>query len=197
MEDLGSRNGCRINGNPLKELTELADGDRIRIGTQELVFSEVREQSQVHHHRKTGSLCYCGACNAAYPQEMDRVPALRILRARREPGELQTISTTKHAAIAPRTRPHLRCTSALLTSRRGEHQLGDLGRAEQAHGRPPVAGAAADVDLRAIVMSMQARDVGLVQRAPERQKARFARRGCAPRAEGPRRLRAASTIWLG
>ena len=75
MEDLGSRNGCRINGNHLKELTELADGDRIRLGTQELVFSEVvREQSHVHHHRKTGSLCFCGTCNAAYAQEMDNCP---------------------------------------------------------------------------------------------------------------------------
>jgi predicted component of type VI protein secretion system len=74
MEDLGSRNGCRINGNPLKEPTVLADGDRIRIGTQELVFSEVREQSQVHHHRKTGSLCFCGTCSAAYAQEMDACP---------------------------------------------------------------------------------------------------------------------------
>jgi predicted component of type VI protein secretion system len=74
MEDLGSRNGCRVNGNPVKDLTELADGDRIRIGTQELVFSEMREQSQVHPHRKTGSLCFCGQCKAAYAQEMDACP---------------------------------------------------------------------------------------------------------------------------
>jgi predicted component of type VI protein secretion system len=74
IEDLGSRNGCRINGNPLKEPSALADGDRIRIGTQELVFSEVREQSQIHHHRKTGSLCFCGTCSAAYAQEMDTCP---------------------------------------------------------------------------------------------------------------------------
>jgi predicted component of type VI protein secretion system len=75
IEDLGSRNGCRVNGNYVKTLTTLCDGDRIRIGTQELVLSEVREQSQiVHHNRKTGSLCFCGACNAAYAQEMDSCP---------------------------------------------------------------------------------------------------------------------------
>jgi len=100
MEDLGSRNGCRINGNPLKELTELADGDRIRIGTQELVFSEVREQSQVHHHRKTGSLCYCGACSAAYAQEMDACPHCGSTAR----GKTQSTSTDFDDEATPQSR---------------------------------------------------------------------------------------------
>jgi hypothetical protein len=73
IEDVGSRNGCRVNGIHVKEATELGDGDRIRIGTQELVLSEVRATSQVVH-RQTGSLCYCGSCRAAYAREMDSCP---------------------------------------------------------------------------------------------------------------------------
>jgi len=73
FEDLGSRNGCRINGSYIRGSVELSDGDRIRIGTQELVFSEVRTNSQVHY-RQTGSICYCAGCHAAYAKEMDWCP---------------------------------------------------------------------------------------------------------------------------
>lgn len=73
FEDLGSRNGCRINGSYVREPTELSDGDRIRIGTQELVFSEVHTNSHVHY-RQTGSICYCASCHAAYAKEMDWCP---------------------------------------------------------------------------------------------------------------------------
>jgi predicted component of type VI protein secretion system len=73
FEDLGSRNGCRINGIPVKKAIRLEDGDRIRIGTQELVLSEVKATSAVIH-RQTGSLCFCGSCRAAYAKEMDSCP---------------------------------------------------------------------------------------------------------------------------
>jgi hypothetical protein len=74
LEDLGSRNGCRVNGIPVKEPTELSDGDRIRIGTQELVLSEVRPATSQVIHRQTGSLCFCAGCRAAYAKEMDSCP---------------------------------------------------------------------------------------------------------------------------
>jgi predicted component of type VI protein secretion system len=73
LEDLGSRNGCRVNGKYIKGVVELREGDRIRIGTQELVVSEVLATSQIVH-RATGSLCFCGACRAAYAKEMDSCP---------------------------------------------------------------------------------------------------------------------------
>jgi len=72
IEDLGSRNGCRVNGTHIRGVTELHDGDRIRLGTQELVLSEVR--ATAHVNRQTGSLCYCGVCKAAYPKEMQECP---------------------------------------------------------------------------------------------------------------------------
>jgi predicted component of type VI protein secretion system len=74
LEDLGSRNGCRVNGTPVRGTKELTDGDRIRIGTQELVLSEVRAATSQVIHRQTGSLCFCGACRAAYAKEMDSCP---------------------------------------------------------------------------------------------------------------------------
>jgi predicted component of type VI protein secretion system len=106
MEDLGSRNGCRVNGNPLKEPTELADGDRIRIGTQELVFSEMREQSQVHHHRRTGSLCFCVVCKSAYAQEMDACPHCGSTARGESPSSTNdfddgTPSRRRHASAPP------------------------------------------------------------------------------------------------
>jgi hypothetical protein len=73
LEDLGSRNGCRVNGVLVKGPVELADGDRIRLGTQELVFTDMQTSSEVHR-RVTRSLCYCGNCGAAYGQEVDRCP---------------------------------------------------------------------------------------------------------------------------
>jgi hypothetical protein len=73
LEDLGSRNGCRVNGVHVKHPVELTDGDRIRLGTQELVFSDMQTSSDVHR-RITRSLCYCASCRAAYGQEVDRCP---------------------------------------------------------------------------------------------------------------------------
>jgi predicted component of type VI protein secretion system len=74
LEDLGSRNGCRVNGVPVREPTALNDGDRIRIGTQELVLSEVRAATSQVIYRQTGSLCFCGSCRAAYAKEIDSCP---------------------------------------------------------------------------------------------------------------------------
>ena len=72
IEDLGSRNGSRVNGAIIKTPTKLVDGDRIRLGTQELVVGEVRNRTSVG--RDTGSLCYCASCRAAYAREMDTCP---------------------------------------------------------------------------------------------------------------------------
>src|SRR5580693_6435434 len=43
VEDLKSRNGVKVNGQAIKGETAIKDGDRLRIGTQELVFCEIDE----------------------------------------------------------------------------------------------------------------------------------------------------------
>ncbi len=74
VEDLGSRNGIKVNGMPAKGPTRLKDGDRIRIGTQELVFCEI-PIGATSVAKTTGFLRYCAACRLPYPQELAACPA--------------------------------------------------------------------------------------------------------------------------
>jgi hypothetical protein len=73
IEDLGSRNGSRVNARLIRGQQVLKDGDRIRIGTQELVFSEV-ESVQLATNKQTGFLCHCSSCRLPYPEEMGACP---------------------------------------------------------------------------------------------------------------------------
>ena len=52
--DLGSRNGVRVNGNLIQEETLLHDQDRVRLGTQDLVFLAVDEQAGGSLPKATG-----------------------------------------------------------------------------------------------------------------------------------------------
>ncbi len=72
-EDLSSRNGLKINGLGLRGPTRLKDGDRVRIGTQELVFCEVN-QNAVPNAKTTGFLRHCARCRIPYPQEVSACP---------------------------------------------------------------------------------------------------------------------------
>ncbi|WP_394838319.1 FHA domain-containing protein [Pendulispora rubella] len=74
FEDLGSRNGVKVNGTALRGSVRLKDGDRLRIGTQELVFCEV-ETGIAPPAKTTGFLRYCAACRLPYPQELAACPA--------------------------------------------------------------------------------------------------------------------------
>lgn len=74
IEDLGSRNGVKVNGQPFKGTTPIKDGDRLRIGTQELVFCELAEGSGPVAAKTTGFLRHCARCRMPYPQEMLACP---------------------------------------------------------------------------------------------------------------------------
>jgi len=76
-EDLGSRNGVKINGVaiPARKTAPLKDGDRLRIGTQELVFCTVGTAVNSPSAKTTGFLRYCASCRLPYPQEMVACPA--------------------------------------------------------------------------------------------------------------------------
>lgn len=73
LYDLNSRNGVKLNGHGVKEPTELKDGDRLRIGTQELVFCRV-EQAPNASAKTTGFLRHCARCRMPYPQEAGACP---------------------------------------------------------------------------------------------------------------------------
>ena len=72
--DLGSRNGVRVNGRPVPSRGEcpLKDGDRIRIGTQELGFAVV--QGRELPGRTTGFMRMCNACGTPYPEGAGTCP---------------------------------------------------------------------------------------------------------------------------
>ena len=65
IEDLGSRNGTQLNGRPLPGRAVLRDGDRIRLGTQELVF--LVPESTHRNFRTTSGLRFCARCAVPYP----------------------------------------------------------------------------------------------------------------------------------
>ncbi|MEM9191009.1 MAG: FHA domain-containing protein [Myxococcota bacterium] len=85
IRDLGSRNGVRINGRKIDGEVELNDGDRIRLGTQELVFSVVGTGSR--EAKPTGFMRTCHACGVPYPEVAPRCPHCGALP---EPGEEET-----------------------------------------------------------------------------------------------------------
>ncbi|MBN9167002.1 MAG: FHA domain-containing protein [Myxococcales bacterium] len=74
LYDLNSRNGVKLNGHGIKEPTELKDGDRLRIGTQELVFCRV-ESAPNASAKTTGFLRHCARCRMPYPQEAGACPS--------------------------------------------------------------------------------------------------------------------------
>jgi FHA domain len=73
VEDLESRNGVKVNGATIKEPTSLKDGDRLRIGTQDLVFCRV-DPVGAAHAKTTGVLRLCANCRLPYPREMLQCP---------------------------------------------------------------------------------------------------------------------------
>jgi FHA domain len=73
IEDLGSRNGVRVNGTPIRGLAPLRTGDRVRIGTQDLMFT-CMEDTAPAHARTTGKLRLCVTCRCPYPREMVACP---------------------------------------------------------------------------------------------------------------------------
>jgi len=72
IEDLRSRNGTQLNGRPLVGQAILKDGDRIRIGTQELVF--LIPGAAKRNFRTTSGLTLCGGCSIPYPSSSAQCP---------------------------------------------------------------------------------------------------------------------------
>ena len=73
VEDMKSRNGIKVNGEAVKAARALKDGDRLRIGTQELVFCQLADMPR-DANKITGHLRYCSRCHLPYPQEVPACP---------------------------------------------------------------------------------------------------------------------------
>jgi hypothetical protein len=74
IEDLDSRNGVFVNGTRAQGAVKLADGDRLRIGRQELVLGVSLADSD-RSAFKTGSMCYCAQCGVPFALALARCPA--------------------------------------------------------------------------------------------------------------------------
>ena len=98
IEDLGSRNGLHINGRPIEGVHTLADGDRIRIGSHEIVFSCVEVQPQRTRSRTpdTGFKWRCAQCGRLYPTDLDVCPECGELTPRDERTLTGTGGGTDH-----------------------------------------------------------------------------------------------------
>jgi hypothetical protein len=72
IEDLKSRNGTQLNGRPLSGRATLRDGDRIRIGTQELVFLVPSRGKK--NFRTTSGLTFCVGCAVPFPSASPQCP---------------------------------------------------------------------------------------------------------------------------
>ncbi len=95
IEDLGSRNGLQVGGQPIKGVVEISDGARIRIGTQELVLCRVADDARAPKRtRVTGFMTHCSDCGFPYPAELDCCPNCGS-EARSEEATLS--GTSKHA----------------------------------------------------------------------------------------------------
>ena len=75
IEDLGSRNGVLVGGGPVQGVQILQDGDRFRIGTQEMVFCAAPPLTSNGLTRTTGFMCHCAECGHPYPLELVECPA--------------------------------------------------------------------------------------------------------------------------
>ncbi len=87
LEDLGSRNGVRVNGRQISGSQKLADGDRVRIGTQDFVLCLVQQRVD-RQSKTTGVLRLCGQCKAPYAREVVSCPNCGAM----EPTDEETLS---------------------------------------------------------------------------------------------------------
>jgi len=74
VSDLGSRNGVRVNGSLIRGEAVLKHNDRVRLGTQDLVFLVVEEGATGHLARSTGYMMHCASCARPFPGEVSVCP---------------------------------------------------------------------------------------------------------------------------
>lgn len=79
IEDLGSRNGVLVGGGTVRGVHALHDGDRVRIGTREMVFCGGAKGAKgapknAGLTRTTGFMRHCAECGHPYPLELVECP---------------------------------------------------------------------------------------------------------------------------
>ncbi len=75
LEDLGSRNGCRVNGSLVRDPHKLRVGDQIRMGKHEFIFGEITEGAPPRRQRATDALVVCAVCDMPYAVDLGACPS--------------------------------------------------------------------------------------------------------------------------
>ncbi|MCP4674984.1 MAG: FHA domain-containing protein [Deltaproteobacteria bacterium] len=73
IDDLGSRNGTLVNGEPVFDDHRLTHSDQIRIGSHDLVFIEVRRFSPMMQTLSDTTVA-CPGCGAPFPSDEAQCP---------------------------------------------------------------------------------------------------------------------------
>jgi hypothetical protein len=93
IADLGSRNGVRLNGELISGRAVLQNNDRIRLGTQDLVFLVVDPDRSSRQTRATGMIRQCLNCARPFPGESPVCPHCgTAVGAQTETAEFDTIT---------------------------------------------------------------------------------------------------------
>jgi hypothetical protein len=121
VRDLGSRNGVKVNGQQVQGEQVLNDGDRIRIGNQEVVFSRVVAAKRPG--RPTGSLRHCRKCQTPYVAEAPQCPNCGY-----SPGADETLSGAAPAGNLDRAMWSLQLQVELLDKALSLSRLPDADR---------------------------------------------------------------------
>lgn len=121
LRDLGSRNGSKVNGEQVRGEIPLNDGDRVRIGNQEVVFSRVVAARRPG--RPTGSLRHCRKCQTPYVAEAPQCPNCGY-----SPGADETLSGVAPTNNLDRERWSLQLQVELLEKALSIGRLPDADR---------------------------------------------------------------------
>jgi len=75
VEDLGSRNGVRVNGRLISGVVPIGDGARLRVGTQEMVLRRVEDAIVApRRNRSTGFMVHCTSCGVPFSTDDPACP---------------------------------------------------------------------------------------------------------------------------
>lgn len=75
VEDLGSRNGVRVNGRLISGAVPIGDGTRLRVGTQEMIMRRVEDALVApRRNRSTGFMVHCTSCGVPFSTDDPACP---------------------------------------------------------------------------------------------------------------------------